>query len=97
MSDVDPPVGAVTEAVARALAEDLGPLGDITAALLPAGAIECVGTNGPVPGGLRERGVARVCAIGRMQEPPLSWPRGQRPALGSLLCETHEPVMAVEG
>lgn len=30
-----PPAAAVTEAVARALAEDLGPLGDITAALLP--------------------------------------------------------------
>ena len=36
MSDVDAPIGAVRDAVARALAEDLGPLGDITAALLPA-------------------------------------------------------------
>ena len=38
MSERDPfspPAAAVTEAVARALAEDLGPLGDITAALLP--------------------------------------------------------------
>ncbi len=33
----DPPIGAVREIVARALAEDLGPLGDITAVLLPAG------------------------------------------------------------
>ncbi|HWC12769.1 MAG TPA: nicotinate-nucleotide diphosphorylase [Acidimicrobiales bacterium] len=31
----DPPLAAVREAVARALAEDLGPLGDLTAALLP--------------------------------------------------------------
>ena len=38
MSDLDPPVAAVRDAVARALAEDLGPLGDITAALLPADA-----------------------------------------------------------
>ncbi len=35
---VHPPIGAVREVVARALAEDLGPLGDLTSALLPAGA-----------------------------------------------------------
>jgi len=35
MIDVHPPITAVREAVARALAEDLAPLGDITAALLP--------------------------------------------------------------
>jgi nicotinate-nucleotide pyrophosphorylase (carboxylating) len=34
----DPPRSAVVDAVARALAEDLGPLGDITAALIPQGA-----------------------------------------------------------
>jgi len=39
LSPVHPPIGAVREIVARALAEDLGPLGDITAALLPAGVI----------------------------------------------------------
>ncbi|MGH9182866.1 MAG: carboxylating nicotinate-nucleotide diphosphorylase [Acidimicrobiales bacterium] len=33
--DLHPPPGAVREAVARALAEDLGPLGDVTTALLP--------------------------------------------------------------
>jgi nicotinate-nucleotide pyrophosphorylase (carboxylating) len=33
--DVEPPREAVRDAVARALAEDLGPLGDLTAALLP--------------------------------------------------------------
>ena len=35
---VDPPLPAVREAVARALAEDLGPDGDLAAALLPASA-----------------------------------------------------------
>ena len=35
----DPPRHAVTEAVARAVAEDLGPLGDISAALLPDAAV----------------------------------------------------------
>lgn len=37
MSAVYPPIAAVREAVARALAEDLGPLGDITSALLAPG------------------------------------------------------------
>lgn len=37
MSLVYPPLFAVRDAVARALAEDLSPLGDITAALLPPG------------------------------------------------------------
>src|SRR5437763_16837705 len=35
---VHPPLLAVREAVGRALAEDLLPLGDVTASLLPAGA-----------------------------------------------------------
>src|SRR5438045_7232089 len=35
MNDVHPPMPAVHEAVARALAEDLLPMGDITAALIP--------------------------------------------------------------
>jgi nicotinate-nucleotide pyrophosphorylase (carboxylating) len=38
MSPFDPPVTAIREVVARALAEDLTPLGDISAALLPPGA-----------------------------------------------------------
>ncbi|MGI9022117.1 MAG: carboxylating nicotinate-nucleotide diphosphorylase [Acidimicrobiales bacterium] len=36
---VHPPVTEVREIVARALAEDMGPLGDITAALLPRGVV----------------------------------------------------------
>ncbi len=36
---VHPPIGAVRSAVRRALAEDLGPLGDVTSALLPASAL----------------------------------------------------------
>lgn len=38
MSDVEAPVADVRDAVRRALAEDLGPLGDITSALIPANA-----------------------------------------------------------
>ena len=36
-NELDPPVTAVRDAVRRALAEDLEPLGDVTSALLPAG------------------------------------------------------------
>jgi nicotinate-nucleotide pyrophosphorylase (carboxylating) len=35
VTDHDAPVDTIAEAVARALAEDLGPLGDLTAALVP--------------------------------------------------------------
>jgi len=38
MSEFDAPVHVVRELVARALAEDLGPLGDLTASLVPADA-----------------------------------------------------------
>jgi nicotinate-nucleotide pyrophosphorylase (carboxylating) len=40
---VDPPRAAVVEAVARAIAEDLLPLGDLTAALVPADVVAEVG------------------------------------------------------
>jgi nicotinate-nucleotide pyrophosphorylase (carboxylating) len=39
VNPLDPPVTAVRAAVARALAEDLEPLGDVTSALLPPGAV----------------------------------------------------------
>jgi nicotinate-nucleotide pyrophosphorylase (carboxylating) len=42
MSVIGPPVHTVREAVARALAEDIGPLGDLTAALVPATATATV-------------------------------------------------------
>ena len=35
MTDIHPPITAVREVVARALAEDLAPLGDMTASLIP--------------------------------------------------------------
>ena len=38
-TDFDPPRHAMVEAVGRAIAEDLGPLGDISAALLPGDAV----------------------------------------------------------
>ncbi|HZU81161.1 MAG TPA: carboxylating nicotinate-nucleotide diphosphorylase [Acidimicrobiales bacterium] len=58
-SPVDPPAGAAREAVTRALTEDLGPLGDITAALVPAdvhGAVAVVARSTGVVAG-------RLCAL----------------------------------
>ena len=39
MSDFDPPIALVRDAARRALAEDVGPLGDLTASLVPADAL----------------------------------------------------------
>jgi hypothetical protein len=66
--------------------------------LLPMGLVECVGVAGGTvdPAALRARGVARVCPVGRMQRPPLCWPRGQRAPLHSLLGVETEPVLEVE-
>lgn len=70
--------------------------------ILAPGRVECVGlaASGPevaelVPA-LRALGVARLCPIGRMQQPALAWPRGQRLPLGSLLGRPGPNVLAVE-
>jgi nicotinate-nucleotide pyrophosphorylase (carboxylating) len=57
--DLDPPLVAVAEAVGRALAEDLLPLGDLTAALVP---VETIGRLAIVS---RSAGVVagRACAL----------------------------------
>jgi len=58
--DFDPPVTAVREAVGRALAEDLGVLGDLTStALIPAGAVGTGHFVARVPGVLAGTAVAR--------------------------------------
>ena len=45
---------------------------------------------------LRARGVSRLCPLGRMQRPRLSWPRGQHPPLGVLLGRRGDPELEVE-
>ena len=64
---------------------------------LPPGRIECVGVAAVdlSPAALRDLGVARRCRVGDMQRPPLSWPRGQRPALGTLLGRSGPPQIEV--
>ena len=58
-ADLHPPRAAVAEAVARALAEDLLPLGDLTSALVPAGATASVLVVSRAEGVL----AGRSCAI----------------------------------
>ena len=52
---VDPPITAVREVVARALAEDLGLFGDVTASLLPTGAMTSAEIVPRTPGVLAGR------------------------------------------
>jgi hypothetical protein len=69
-------------------------------ARLPVAEIECVGLAGGDPRALvpalSERGVSRLCPPGRMQEPPLAWPRGQQAPLGTLLGRPGERRCAVD-
>lgn len=74
--------------------QPLSPLADV----LPARRIECVGVAGAVvdTAALRRLGVSRVCPPGRMQRPPLAWPRGQLAPLRTLLAMPAESRLEVE-
>jgi hypothetical protein len=69
-------------------------------AALPAGTVECVGLAGgdadALAPALRALGVSRICPVGRMQRPPLAWPRGQAAPLGVLLGHRGERQLAIE-
>jgi len=56
---VDPPRAAARDAVARALAEDLGPLGDLSAALVPASVSATMRVSARAPGVF----AGRLCAL----------------------------------
>jgi nicotinate-nucleotide pyrophosphorylase (carboxylating) len=95
--DVHPPVTAVREAVGRALAEDLTPLGDLTSALLPP---DLVATAHVVP---RQPGVlaGRRCAdeAFRQVDPTLAvtWEAddGDRVAAGRGVAAVEGPLHAI--
>jgi hypothetical protein len=92
-SRVAAPIGRRTVGV-HALDRYAG-LGDSFAA----GTIECIGVGRDVSldvDALRDRGVARICPVGRMQRPPIDWPRGQRPALAALFRVSSAPRIQVE-
>lgn len=97
VAPVDPPPAAVTEAVARALAEDLLPLGDLTASLVPAG------TRGAVQVVSRAHGVlaGRACAAEtfRQVDPALevTWRAGDgsRVAPGTVVASVEGPLRSI--
>lgn len=66
--------------------------------VLAPGRIECVGVARATVDleALRRLGVSRVCAPGRMQRPPLSWPRGQHAPLRALLALPTAPRLEVD-
>jgi len=92
------PPGAMDDALmGRTIA--IRPLDADSLAPFRRGEIECIGVGGMVEiseGFFREHGVSRVCPVGRMQRPRIDWPRGQRPALGSLFRDEYEPRIQVE-
>jgi nicotinate-nucleotide pyrophosphorylase (carboxylating) len=59
MPSADPPRAAVVDAVTRALAEDLLPLGDLTAALIPAGTVVKASITARQPGVV----AGRACVV----------------------------------
>ncbi|MHB8682269.1 MAG: carboxylating nicotinate-nucleotide diphosphorylase [Acidimicrobiales bacterium] len=94
---VDPPADAVRQAVALALAEDIGPLGDITAALVPAGATAATAVVS------RQHGVlaGRLCALEtlRQVDPELKahWrlPDGSPLDPGTVVADIEGPLRSV--
>jgi nicotinate-nucleotide pyrophosphorylase (carboxylating) len=93
----DPPRGAVEDAVRRALAEDLGPLGDITAALVPPSARVVASLTARQDGVL----AGRACAAEtfRQVDPAIEveWLRvdGDRVAPGDHLAVVAGPLASV--
>ncbi len=94
---VDPPPLAVTDAVARALAEDLLPLGDLTASLVPAAAHALVRIVSRAHGVL----AGRACAAEtfRQVDPGLAvtWyaADGWRLAPGSVVAQVDGPLRSI--
>ncbi len=94
----DPPAAAVRDAVARALAEDLGPLGDLTAMLVPD--TEVARAAGGVA---RRRGAGRpACARSRpSRRSTRRWsstgkvPDGAWLAPGSVVAEVSGPMRSI--
>jgi acyl-CoA reductase-like NAD-dependent aldehyde dehydrogenase len=69
--------------------------------VLPAGAIESVGIAGggdvmPLAMRLSQHGVSRLCPVGRMQRPALSWPRGQHSPLNAILARASAGSFEME-
>jgi nicotinate-nucleotide pyrophosphorylase (carboxylating) len=97
MHDAHPPMVAVREAVARALAEDLTPLGDLTSALLPP-ALEATAQFVPRADGIL---AGRLCAMEafRQVDPLLevAWwaDDGDQITAGTAIAEVRGPLAPI--
>ena len=97
MHDAHPPMVAVREAVARALAEDLTPLGDLTSALLPP-ALEATARFVPRANGIL---AGRLCAMEafRQVDPLLAvawWADdGDEITAGTAIAEVRGPLAPI--
>jgi nicotinate-nucleotide pyrophosphorylase (carboxylating) len=93
---VDPPLAAVRDAVSQALAEDLGPLGDITAALVPTEARARLVLTARAPGVV----AGRLCVLEAFArvDPQLvvTWhrPDGSAVGPGDVVAEVEGPMRA---
>ncbi len=94
---VEPPHTAVVEAVSRALAEDLLPLGDLTAALVPASAVASVAIVSRAHGIIAGR--ACVVETFRQLDPAVivEWARadGAEVAPGDLVAQVRGPLRSI--
>jgi nicotinate-nucleotide pyrophosphorylase (carboxylating) len=96
-ADLGAPLADVRDAVARALAEDLGPLGDITAALLPEDATGTAAVAARVPGVVA--GTACATEVWRQLDPTVDveWHRADGASVdgGTVIGRVAGPLRSV--
>jgi nicotinate-nucleotide pyrophosphorylase (carboxylating) len=94
---LDPPISAVREVVGRALAEDLGVLGDLTAGLVPPGATVTASIVARQPGVLSGRLAAAETFAAVDPAVSVRWKvsDGEAVAAGTLIARVEGPLASV--
>jgi nicotinate-nucleotide pyrophosphorylase (carboxylating) len=94
---LDPPISAVRDVVARALAEDLGVLGDLTACLVPTTATVRARITSRAPGVLAGRLAAQSAFEAVDQAISLEWDAadGDSVGMGRVVARVHGPLAPV--
>jgi nicotinate-nucleotide pyrophosphorylase (carboxylating) len=96
-ADVHPPHPAVADAVARALDEDVLPLGDLTASLVPADALGCLGFVARQDGVIAGRRCAEEAFTQTDPRLEVEWLHddGSRVSPGTLVAEVTGPMRSI--
>jgi nicotinate-nucleotide pyrophosphorylase (carboxylating) len=96
-ADVHPPRPAVAEAVTRALAEDVLPLGDLTAALVPATACGTLAFVARQPGVVAGQRCAEEAFAQTDERLEVAWHHGDGSAVtpGTVVAEVRGPLRAI--